>query len=86
MSFYRQNCLNLIEYGSIFYQMSDKMPEGLRKHFEEKEKEGKHEGPGEEKKELARKEALRKAQKAKMKRQAEKKSAERWFSALKTTE
>lgn len=44
--------------------MSKGMPEGLRKHFEEKEgKEGKKE---------EHKEALRKARKAKMKRRGEK--------------
>lgn len=48
------------------------MPEGLRKHFEEKEgKEGK------EGKEEERKEALRKARKAKIKRHAEKESTKR---------
>lgn len=45
--------------------MSERMPEGLRKHFEEKNatEEGKEK----------KKEALRKAKKAKMKRQMEKK-------------
>lgn len=57
--------------------MSDKMPEGLRKHFEAKEKDGKHKEKGDEKSKVARKEALRKAQKAKMKRETEKKSAGR---------
>lgn len=52
--------------------MSKGMPEGLRKHFEEKEgKEGK------EGKEEERKEALRKARKAKIKRHAEKESTKR---------
>ena len=57
--------------------MSDKMPEGLRKHFESKEK---GEGGGkehDEKSKMARKEALRKAKKAKMKRHAEKERAGR---------
>ncbi len=55
--------------------MSDKMPEGLRKHFEAKEKGGEEGKNGDEKSKLARKEALRKAKKAKMKRAAEKTGA-----------
>jgi hypothetical protein len=55
--------------------MSDKMPEGLRKHFEAQEK-GSQEGKeGGDKSKMARKEALRKAKKAKMKRAAEKEGA-----------
>ena len=51
--------------------MSKGMPEGLRKHFEEKEgKEGKKE---------EHKEALRKARRAKMKRRAEKEAPKSWF-------
>jgi hypothetical protein len=57
--------------------MSDKMPEGLRKHFEAKEKEGDYKEKGDQKSKLARREALRKAKKAKTKLQAEKTSAER---------
>ena len=57
--------------------MSDKMPEGLRKHFEAKEKGGEHGGGHDEKSKMVRKEALRKAKKAQMKRSAEKERAER---------
>lgn len=52
--------------------MSKGMPEGLRKHFEEKEgKEGKKE---------EHKEALRKARKAKMKRRGEKEGTKSWLN------
>ena len=57
--------------------MAEKMPEGLRKHFESKQKGGEHENGSDKQSNMARKEALRKAQKAKMKRKAEKESAER---------
>lgn len=53
--------------------MSDKMPEALRKHFEEK---GKKNEEGD--KMRKRGEALRKAKKAKSKRKAEK-EAQSWF-------
>ena len=53
------------------------MPEGLREHFEAKEKEGEAGKHGDEKSKAARKEALRKAQKAKMKRKAEKDGTDR---------
>lgn len=57
--------------------MAEKMPEGLREHFEAKEKEGEAGKHGDEKSKAARKEALRKAQKAKMKRKAEKDGTDR---------
>ena len=53
------------------------MPEGLRKHFEAKEKGGEHGKDHDDKSKMARKEALRKAKKAKMKRNAEKEQAGR---------
>lgn len=55
--------------------MTGKMPEGLRKHFEAKAKKGE---PGEKHdadSKMIRKEALRKAQKATVKRKAEKDTA-----------
>lgn len=57
--------------------MSDKMPEGLRKHFEAKEKGSEGGGKDDEGAKMARKEALRKAKKAKMKRHSEKERSER---------
>lgn len=57
--------------------MSEKMPEALREHFEAKGKGADESKRGDEKSKAARKEALRKAQKAKMKRKSDKKSAER---------
>ena len=55
--------------------MADRMPEALRKHFEEKsskeERRETHHGASEEQQEK-RKEALHKAKKAKMKRKMEK--------------
>jgi hypothetical protein len=57
--------------------MSDKMPEGLRKHFEAKEKGSKGGDNDGEGAKMARKEALRKAKKAKMKRHSEKERSER---------
>lgn len=53
--------------------MSEKMPESLRKHFESKEKGSNTD----ENSNAARKEALRKAKKAKIKRNAEKNDAGR---------
>lgn len=57
--------------------MSDKMPEGLRKHFEAKEKGSKGGDNDGEGAKMARKEALRKAKKAKTKRHSEKERSER---------
>jgi hypothetical protein len=57
--------------------MAEKMPEALREHFEAKEKQGEGGKHGDEKSKAGRKEALRKAQKAKMKRNAEKESGKR---------
>jgi hypothetical protein len=57
--------------------MSDKMPEGLRKHLESKEERGEHGKGGDEKSKMARREALRKANKAKAKRHAEKEAEKR---------
>jgi hypothetical protein len=57
--------------------MAEKMPEALREHFEAKEKQGEGGKHGDEKSKAGRKEALRKAQKAKMKRKAEKESGKR---------
>jgi DNA-binding protein H-NS len=52
--------------------MSEKMPEALRKHFESKQKDGEGDEKHSEKSKMARREALRKAKKAKMKRSSEK--------------
>jgi|32_taG_2_1085360.scaffolds.fasta_scaffold205490_2 hypothetical protein len=57
--------------------MSEKMPEGLRKHFEAKQKGGEHEESGKEGSKMAAREALRKAKKAKMKRKSENERSER---------
>ena len=77
MTFYRQNCLNLREYASICFPMASSMPEGLRKHMESKEERGEHGKKDDEKSEMKRREALRKAKKAKTKRHAEKEAEKR---------
>mgnify|MGYP006266353309 CR=1 FL=1 len=50
--------------------MSDTMPEGLRKHFEAKERGGEPDKDQDDRPKMAHKEALRKAKKAQSKRSA----------------